>query len=207
MFKKAAMFGMDARIALAIFGSLSVISGASLYSAIKTVKAEQFHQYFKEVVKATEQYSLETGELLEIEHSGFSVLYISDLVKNRKNIPSWKGPYITDATTIKDSYLRTTMTKQINNDALIEILLRKSEKWTLNSSSGNNMCIKFSNDCSHWISLRPFHSAEKARFFELFKDMDELIDGSDGELSGNLRYNHDLAGSILYRGVNQKRDI
>jgi hypothetical protein len=33
--KKGAMFGLDARIALAIFGALSVISGASLYSEIK----------------------------------------------------------------------------------------------------------------------------------------------------------------------------
>lgn len=32
--KKAAMFGLDARIALVIFGALSVISGAALYSAI-----------------------------------------------------------------------------------------------------------------------------------------------------------------------------
>ncbi len=32
---RGAMFGLDARIALAIFGALSVISGAALYSAIK----------------------------------------------------------------------------------------------------------------------------------------------------------------------------
>ena len=36
--KKGAMFGLDARIALAIFGALSVISGAALYSAIKESK-------------------------------------------------------------------------------------------------------------------------------------------------------------------------
>lgn len=36
--KKGAMFGLDARIALAIFGALSVISGAALYSAYKTQK-------------------------------------------------------------------------------------------------------------------------------------------------------------------------
>ena len=36
--KKAAMFGLDARIALAIFGALSVISGAALYSAIQQLR-------------------------------------------------------------------------------------------------------------------------------------------------------------------------
>lgn len=35
MKNKGAMFGLDARIALAIFGALSVISGAALYSAIQ----------------------------------------------------------------------------------------------------------------------------------------------------------------------------
>jgi hypothetical protein len=32
------MFGLDARIALAIFGALSVISGAALYSAIQDAR-------------------------------------------------------------------------------------------------------------------------------------------------------------------------
>tara|TARA_Y100001960_G_C14595815_1_gene788039 strand:- start:886 stop:1026 length:141 start_codon:yes stop_codon:yes gene_type:complete len=36
--KKGAMFGIDARIALAIFGALSAISGAALYSAIQQSK-------------------------------------------------------------------------------------------------------------------------------------------------------------------------
>ena len=37
--KKGAMFGLDARISLAIFGALSVISGAALYSAIQDSKS------------------------------------------------------------------------------------------------------------------------------------------------------------------------
>ncbi len=41
---KGAMFGLDARIALAIFGALSVISGAALYSAIKQAKVTQVNQ-------------------------------------------------------------------------------------------------------------------------------------------------------------------
>ncbi len=42
MIKKAAMFGLDARIALVIFGALSVISGAALYSAIQQAKTTAF---------------------------------------------------------------------------------------------------------------------------------------------------------------------
>jgi hypothetical protein len=207
MFKKAAMFGMDARIALAIFGSLSLISGASLYSTIKTVKAEKFHQYLKEVVKATEQHHLDTGDFLEIENSGFSILYINDLVENRKSLASWDGPYVTDPVTIRDGYLRTAMTKQINSDALMEIVLRKSGEWYFNAAKTDNMCTTFNNNCAQWISLNPFHSTEKTNFLQLFNDMDELIDGSDGQLLGNVRYNQYGAGTILYRGINQQRDI
>lgn len=36
--KKGAIFGLDARIALAILGALYVISGAALYSAIQESK-------------------------------------------------------------------------------------------------------------------------------------------------------------------------
>lgn len=54
LLRKAAMFGLDARIALAIFGALSVISGAVLYSAIKQAKTEALRQYFVELIKVSE---------------------------------------------------------------------------------------------------------------------------------------------------------
>ena len=50
--KKGAMFGLDARIALAIFGALSVILGAALYSAIQEAKNQQIISMFSEISKA-----------------------------------------------------------------------------------------------------------------------------------------------------------
>ena len=50
--KKGAMFGLDARIALAIFGALSVISGAALYSAIQDAQATAMIVRLNEVGKA-----------------------------------------------------------------------------------------------------------------------------------------------------------
>jgi len=40
--QKGAMFGLDARIALAIFGALSVISGAAFIQLFKKQKLQQF---------------------------------------------------------------------------------------------------------------------------------------------------------------------
>ena len=50
--KKGGMFGLNARIALAIFGALSVISGAALYSAIQQSKAISVLTTAKEIGKA-----------------------------------------------------------------------------------------------------------------------------------------------------------
>ena len=47
-----AMFGLDARIALAIFGALSVIVGATLYNTIQHTKVITLHQEFVEIEKA-----------------------------------------------------------------------------------------------------------------------------------------------------------
>ncbi|MCP4355234.1 MAG: hypothetical protein GY793_06305 [Proteobacteria bacterium] len=54
---KGAMFGLDARVALAIFGALSVITGAALYSAISAAKGARYSHFFNELVKATEALS------------------------------------------------------------------------------------------------------------------------------------------------------
>ena len=59
--KKGAMFGLYARIALAIFGALSVISGAALYSAIQDYKITATVAQFEEFAKATDAYLLDTG--------------------------------------------------------------------------------------------------------------------------------------------------
>ena len=59
------MFGLDARIALAIFGALSVISGAALYSAIQQAKVTETVTELDNISKAWAQYYLDTGEVLQ----------------------------------------------------------------------------------------------------------------------------------------------
>lgn len=59
---KGAMFGLDARIALAILGALSVISGAALYSAIQEAKITKLLATFNEFEKGLASYLLDVGE-------------------------------------------------------------------------------------------------------------------------------------------------
>tara|TARA_Y100000590_G_scaffold397295_1_gene478740 strand:+ start:167 stop:739 length:573 start_codon:yes stop_codon:yes gene_type:complete len=92
--KKGAMFGLDARIALAIFGALSVISGAALYSAIKQAKVTAFVADMEELAKSIEQYYLDTGEILAVSSGNPSMdLGVDGLFNKPANVSNWNGPY------------------------------------------------------------------------------------------------------------------
>ncbi|PPR10971.1 MAG: hypothetical protein CFH44_00105 [Proteobacteria bacterium] len=78
------MFGLDARIAL------SVISGASLYSAIQESKTTKNLANFTELSKAWEQYLLDIGVTLP-KDSG-DLLKAKNLVSNIDNKSGWSGP-------------------------------------------------------------------------------------------------------------------
>ncbi|HAG52880.1 MAG TPA: hypothetical protein DCL21_03740 [Alphaproteobacteria bacterium] len=97
MLNKGAMFGLDARIALAIFGALSVISGAALYSAIQHAKVTAIATEITEVAKAVEQFMLDTGQdiphITEADKSKTSdLLYTDHLISS--TVQGWKGPYL-----------------------------------------------------------------------------------------------------------------
>lgn len=92
--KQGAMFGLDARIALAIFGALSVISGAALYSAIQQAKITSFVTDMEELEKSIEQYYLDTGEIMESSSGNPTMdLSVDGLFNKPPNVNNWQGPY------------------------------------------------------------------------------------------------------------------
>jgi len=89
--KKAAMFGLDARIALAIFAALSVITGAALYKAIRHARIVAFATEITEMAKAIEQYTLDTGSGLPVSLANAQFKEIYELTSSSAR--GWKGPY------------------------------------------------------------------------------------------------------------------
>jgi len=90
--KNGAMFGLDARIALAIFGALSVISGAALYSAIQQSKVIALVTEISELEKALDAYYLDTGEEIPpLDTTNVYYVTVNELVSSTRN--GWKGPY------------------------------------------------------------------------------------------------------------------
>tara|TARA_Y100001960_G_C14374822_1_gene680887 strand:- start:62 stop:694 length:633 start_codon:yes stop_codon:yes gene_type:complete len=95
-FNKGAMFGLDARVALAIVGSLSVIAGAVIYTAIEDSQVARISQDLKEIEKSVVAYRLDTGLELaaDLDSTFIKNFYLRELVDNHQEFSRWKGPYI-----------------------------------------------------------------------------------------------------------------
>ena len=176
-YKKGAMFGLDARIALAIFGALSVISGAALYSAIQGAKATAILTDMKEFGKAWEQYYLDTGEIVSKNSSdstsiNFYRAITKDFVED-PGVAGWKGPYL--------SYEVDGYGLKYPGGIHWHILtLTKDATWS--SSTWNAAICTAGKKCDIWIYLNGMESDERAIA------IDKIVDDGDGALVGNFRW-------------------
>lgn len=168
--KKAAMFGLDARIALAIFGALSVISGAALYSAIKQSKVTAFITHAQEFGKAWEQYYLDTG--VDLPPHDTHQRQTCALIKNIANLDDWKGPYIGgyDSCLSTDRYIKHPEYNEINL-----MTLRYTEPWPT-----SKYCSSTTHTCGLWLYMDQVTA-------NIADEIDERIDNSDGLDKGNFR--------------------
>ena len=172
--KKGAMFGLDARIALAIFGALSVISGAALYSAIKQARVIAFVTEMNEFAKAREQYLLNTGQELPVV--GTRNLKTAELVAS--SVAGWKGPYWSHKNnTIDPNYLKHPLYN-------LEMFVIAQETPVWNVPTDTTPICDGSNPCYVWVHItgvnKPFN-----------QDIDMYIDGSIDGQSGNYRWRDD----------------
>ena len=202
-FKTGAMFGLDARIALAIFGALSVISAAALYSAIQSAKTEKYNQYFRELKKASEQYYLDNYKYIEINHAGYLRLFIEDLAVNRESLSTWKGPYWS-ANHAAGNIIKDSMTESLHSDAAVYLFLRKSSTWTEMNDFTNEICISGNPDCYQWLTLYSGNASKADELKSIFNILDSIIDSGDGELDGTVRFNSNGAGYLMFKGFKHK---
>jgi type II secretory pathway pseudopilin PulG len=176
MLKKGAMFGLDARIALAIFGALSVISGAALYSAIQQSQATAKLVEMQEVAKAVEQYILDTG--VEVWLSDASIgARIGDLVKN-PGVDGWNGPYVPYEWVVDD-------TLKVNDSYTAYLRVVSNNDWAHPSDNGTvNYCANNSGDpCYLWVMFKQDVDISTS----LASAIDEEVDGEVDFRKGNFR--------------------
>lgn len=191
--KKGAMFGLDARIALAIFGSLSLISGAALYSAITESKATKTLAQFKELAKAWDQYILDTGSYLprrgnDDASSAYRDIKIKDLVTDN-GVAGWDGPYINLETPAAASWQNLLCPQSTGNDCLFSIT-------ELQPGSTASNCRSYMSKCDLWIVKSIYFSSNKDLDMNEVNILDMKLDGGDGASAGNLQW---LNSDIRYK--------
>jgi len=179
LLKKGAMFGLDARIALAIFGALSVISGAALYSAIQEAKVVSFLTELKEVGKAEEQYLLDTGQEVPKNSSSAFYLMSKELAANGESVKNWKGPYL--------SYDITGNNLDSEEFGFIALARLLTDEWADGSTIFTNESCVVNKNCGLWILVTGVTNPS------LVEALDTKIDGSVDNLTGNFRYNKTIA--------------
>ncbi len=181
------MFGLDARIALAIFGALSVISGAALYSAIQQAKVVAVVVSIKEVHKAYEQYYLDVGSELPRLSSGSVAFSLKDLVENLAGVTGWNGPYVSYAPHPSDKHY--LLYPEYDDFQMFGRSI--GDAW--GGTEGTDLslpsaCTGASEPCGRWVYVETLtHSFADA--------IDEYVDGTLGSKTGNLRVVKRLSGN------------
>jgi hypothetical protein len=180
--KKGAMFGLDARIALAIFGALSVISGAALYSAIQDARVTAIVTDLDELGKATTQFLLDTGAYPAVLNgsTAHGIMKTESLITTAGT--GWNGPYISyaDLGTATDGSLKHTGGKAILVSAM------KAGNWDDveddGPADGDSRCNKNDN-CAVFACLA-------GQSDDIQKAIDLKVDGgtSNTANSGKVRY-------------------
>ena len=172
------MFGLDARIALAVFGALSVISGAALYSAIGNAKATAFLYDIKEIGKAWEQYYLDTGQDLNLygpTGTDANSKQTSNLVVD-PGVTGWKGPYLPYSVFATEPRVIT-----YNNDDAIYWVHADTSDWNHWTVGGE---CSSPPDCYRWVTIYYLDDS----YIPIISKIDEMIDNGDGGSKGDFRF-------------------
>ena len=169
-YNKGAMFGLDARIALAIFGALSVISGAALYSAIQQAKITSYITDMTEISKAIESYMLDTGQ--DLPKISSYATSIPELFSS--TVSGWKGPYLSRE-------LNGSIFPALYPDSDVYIDMLDSAETTGGVNYGSSYpCTTSSDYCYYWIRYNAVSEADA-------NAMDLFVDGEVDGTSGNIR--------------------
>lgn len=185
--KKGAMFGLDARIALAIFAALSVVSGAALYNSIRESETVRMASEIAELRKAIQQYMLDTGLYLNATTPTGTNITIGNLFENYDSLAQWDGPYFGVDSTL-NSNIELTIARNKTIDRLWNAKRAGFATWTGSTPSTASTTNCGPTDCG--IFLRKSLAGSSSAYQDivsLYQRLDEYVDGSDGAGSGDIR--------------------
>lgn len=187
MKNKGAMFGLDARIALVIFGSLSVISGATLHSAIVKAQATSKLNQMNEIGKAWKAYSTDTGRDFEAYTTNNTdknfYLFKDGYLIDDYSVKGWDGPYINYSNFTVDPYYTDGKRVMINDDLRVNLLMATDDNWDL-WSDASAQCTS-GKKCYIWVGFYKDNGFINKSYINV---LDKDLDNGDGNNAGNLRW-------------------
>ena len=175
--KKGAMFGLDARIALAIFGALSVISGAALYSAIQESKVVSMVSQLEEISKGYVSYYLDTGSELP-ERGAISNDLLVESLYTDDGTAGWNGPYFTPTTKVVNYAFR----HKYSYSEVSTYIQKCGYDFGGDFSSTSCPTCTAGMNCSIFIKLMSMDNGLSIAY-----NLDKKIDNSDGFDKGKFR--------------------
>lgn len=180
--QRGAMFGLDARIALAIFAGLTIIAGAALFSALTRTKAVALLADMNEVLKGAEQYSVDTGRNLAALTAPAATLNFGGLFLSFST-PNWRGPYTNyDRGALDLDWMGSGInTVEHPRYGVMVLTAFTDAAWGSTTESTFDCNAPEGPECYVWVKVSavPLNMAER---------LDEMVDGNDGGGVGRLRY-------------------
>jgi hypothetical protein len=175
-----ALFGLDARIALAIFAVLTLIAGYTVVGSMDSNRAKSLAGELTDMGKAVEAIhnDLKTDIFQALdepsEKNAFAALFDDTVITENGNLRSkWLGPYITFTSTLNPKYG--------------EMVIQKHPANHTQDCSPEEVCYL-------WVV---YGSVKMG----IISEVNEIIDGKESgspELSGRLQWTQDRDNGILY---------
>lgn len=171
---RGAMFGLDARIALAIFSALGIATGAMIYKAATQSRYTAVAAEFNNIAKAFGDYTLDVGTPPN---------RIEDLITS--GAANWNGPYVTYADNVVGSNAISIKVAAQPFDLSIKYY----PDHVADADAMDVLCEV--DNCWGWLSF----SADRP----YMEKLDRAIDGTTDSTRGNMRYEAAVAvGSVGY---------
>lgn len=105
-----AMFGLDARISLAIFGVLSIVAGGYAVLGMSSIQANSLSKELTETAVAIEsihndiEYDLHMALENPSDENAFKALFDDSVLQSGKFRAHWLGPYIRATSSVHPKY-------------------------------------------------------------------------------------------------------
>ncbi len=192
--QKGAMFGLDGRIALVIFASISTIAGASIFFNRLDAQATVLHGELKALHEAikTMQSDFENDLYASLDNTGatrhqnaLNALFDETQI-NATHQNNWHGPYI-------DEFIQpgTRIYKALNNvEGVTTVTIQKHPK--MDAISNADACSN-ADPCYYWVRIRKMP-------LKVIQKLNDRIDGS-GETTpedeGRVQWNDDGSAEVV----------